>query len=33
LVALYAMAFMLGPRRGEVLGLRYPDVDVDGATV
>jgi integrase len=33
LVALDAMALTLGPRRGEVLGLRWSDVDVDGATV
>src|SRR5262249_51546306 len=31
--ALYAMALMLGLRRGELLGLRWSDVDLDRATV
>ena len=31
--ALYAMALMLGLRRGELLGLRWSDVDFDRATV
>ena len=31
--SVYVLALMLGLRRGELLGLRWSDVDLDGATL